>query len=412
MFPKLFTQSILFVLLQWLVIKLVLSSTGMTGLGYYFFYLSLVAPIFVLVSSHFKNYGTQDADIRKVGRVGWPELVRLRDQQVFALLVVIVLGAFVVLSTIETGAWKPLESNITMLLMFLFVCALKLFEVMSDTRQALEIRSQSIGLGLFVTLIVFLITLAVFILVSLQRLSLNWLTISVGGIVVFVSALVYMRASIGQPVSVKGDNRLILYFIKQVGLQAFIISLIAAVPRITVELMLGPEDLAVFGSLIYFYLLAHIFTTSLFQSRIHIQKDNSRLITPLLVLLGVGFGAIGFSLVFHYWIIALVFDTSVAQHSWRLPYFVGFITIGALVTYLEQFYILRHQSDRLIRINTMTLLVASFACPWLVSQWKFDGVVAYMYLLFIGKFLWLWSGVPKDSESPKEHSQTEGKLSG
>ena len=423
MFPKLFTQSILFILIQWLVIKLVLASTGLTGLGYYFYYLSVLAPFFVLLSGHFKNYGTQDTELKGIGHIDWPALLTLRDQQFWSLMVVVCLGLLVVFFSNWTGSTNELDSNLQVISLFLLVCSLKFYEVHADTRQAHEIRNQTVGLGLKVTTVVFVIVFVVFVAVSLDLMPSFGLMLSLGGITLLTCAFLYLRLSIKpkEPASFPPDNKaltrtsttsLAWYFIKTVGLQAFIVALIAAIPRITVEQLLGPKDLAVFGSLIYFYLLAHIIAMSLFQSRIAVTKNYHSLIRPLAMLMGIGVIAVGVSVSMHNWIITLVFDSNVAEHSWRLPYFVGFITIGVMVTYLEQFYILRHESDRLVRINLVVLILSFVLCPWFAFQWGFDGVVAYMYLLFVTKFVWLCAGVEMRSELRKNASQIEGKLNG
>ena len=60
MFAKIFAQSSLLLLAQWIIIRLLLAEEGVSGAGDYFYALSLLAPCFMLLGANFRNYATLD----------------------------------------------------------------------------------------------------------------------------------------------------------------------------------------------------------------------------------------------------------------------------------------------------------------------------------------------------------------
>ena len=366
MFPKVLTQSLAMVVIQWLIIKFVLVNTGIEGMGRYFFYLSLLSPVFMFLTGHFKNYATQNV------YGDWYRLVNVRLLQISIIAVLSVFGFFYFSS-----------------LIFVLVVVTKLFEVGVDTKLAEETRKGKVTLTFKTIMLTLLFVVAAFFVLSELNLIIVWFSIMF--CILVLSVLVPNLKNISL-VDVKSKSAFVL-IIKSVGLQSAVVALIAAVPRFTVEHFVSVEALAVFGAMNYFSLIAHVITMSLFQSRIR-GIDNSFCMTrtkqSLLILLLIGLFGVAVSLFAHEHLVNIIFNKSLVEYSHWLPWFLGFIVIWSWVSYLEQTVILTGGSGFLVKLNTMLLISVLIVCPLLVIQFSFIGVVTYMYCLNTVKLLLLW----------------------
>lgn len=381
MFIRLFSQSLTLLLLQWLVIKWLLYTGSVERLGDYFFYMSLLAPVFMFFSGHYKNYAAQ------LSKLDWPTAYKLRLIQVafvaFTILLLLIgLSAFYVLS----------------LSLFLLVVMLKLFELALDTRQAFEIRNnsndtksgqQSRPIAAFSAMLALLLLAAVafsgggaekVIVISISALFL---------ITTFNLLSVRTANSVSEQVGENSVRKQLKSIFITVGLPSLIIALIAAIPRLSLEFLASSQALAVFGSLLYFYLIAHIITINVFQAKINSNAIGLP-IGPLLLLLLIGMVGLLVSIFLHQPIITLVFSEELAVYSSWLPWFIGFIILSSLVTYLEQTLIARLSDTYLLKLNLLVFSGALIICPVLVSLYQLQGAVGYMYLLFFSKLLLLW----------------------
>ena len=366
MFPKIFIQSISLVLIQWLVIKFVLNNEGVEGIGLYFLYISILSPVFMFFTGHFKNYGTQNL----YGE--WPTLVNIRLMQLAATSIFVAIAFVYFPSAI-----------------FLLVVALKLFEVGVDTKLAQETRSGRIHVTfLCIVVSLVLMVVATFYISKVEVLAIWFLTIFT---VFILSVAVPQKKELG--LNSVPARQSFLTILKSVGLQSAVVALVGTVPRLSLEHFAGLEALAVFGTMSYFVLLAHVITMSVFQSSISNENEALNLLKvkkKLSLLLIVGLLGLVISYFIHQPLIEIIFDESISQHSHWLPWFVGYIVIWALVSFLEQTAIQQGGSDYLVKLNLGILVIALITCPALIYFLEFNGVVVYMYALNTGKLVLLW----------------------
>ncbi len=368
--------------MQWLVIKLVLTTMPVESLGSYFFYLSCLAPIFMLFTGHFKNYATQKS------HGDWPIMFLTRCWQVVSILGILMLAVFVELHTT----------------LFLIVVLIKLFEVLLDTRQALEIRQQNYmwPVAMIMAILMLVLVTCLFLLTNdLLDSGFSWQAVLLGSLCFVSVVLILFSLPTSQGVQTEftsatvkdASQTLFKNMLINVGLQAALVALIAALPRMSLEWLVDSTALAIFGSMSYFYLLAHIITISLFQSGIRqfekAEPSNVLVLvkTSLLKLIGVGLLALLIATYFHQEIIELVFSTTLVAHSFWLPWFVGFIIFAAMATYLEQSVIWLLSNSYLLKLNTTIFVGAMILCPIFVSMLGLMGAVIYMYVLFIVKVM-------------------------
>lgn len=370
MFKKIFFQALAVSLSQWLIIKTLLTSKGLEFTGFYFFALSIIAPIFMLMGANYKNYATHP----DFG--AWENLIRRRlISMVFASVV-----SLLVLLFIETP-----------LLVLLLVVTLKAVEFSIDSVQAYEIRFQRVRY-----IVVLAVLYVTFILIVYLSQFFSWLEFNNAiTILVLCCLLIILMAyarcelfKVKKEIFNRGhDNS---YIIKNIGIPACIVSLTSMIPRLSIELFMDATFLGVFGSLIYFYLIGHIFIIAMFQSNIvsigHAHK-NILLSLYKLALIFIFLSVIGLttSILYGELILKLIFSEKLTNYSYLLPWFIGFIVIGCISTLFEQALIYIDENIFIAKLNYVLFVFAILLCPFLIRTFNFSGVILFMYIFYVSK---------------------------
>lgn len=353
------------IIAQWLIIKTLLTSGGLKLTGDYFYYLSVIAPVFMLLGANFKNYATQES----YGR--WRHLFKYRISNLFLIGSIFILYFLFSFSEV-------------LLLVFLFKC----IEYMLDTILAAGIRFNSLKYAVFQSLLL-LVTITIFyVLVAL--LNLDFITsIYLTSFLVLLNIIICFFRGRSFCNNEEGNTESYTYnkIFTLIGVPAFLISVTASIPRLAIEIFSGVEDVAVFGSFIYFYLIAQVITLSVFQSKIRFLKlnRNKELYNLILIIALVGMLGLLISVFFGEFIISFVFSEDLLSKIYYLPYFIGFIIVGACVQVLEQYYILTSKNKLLFKINFFMLLYSLILCPILVFNFGLVGSVIYMYVFHFSK---------------------------
>ena len=373
MLIKTLSYSLCIIFSQWLIIKVLLNSGGLKFTGNYFYYLSVVAPVFMLLGANFKNYATQ------YSYGSWEKLFRYR-----ALSLLIITGVTVTLFIYE-------QSEI-LLLVFLFKSA----EYMLDTTLAAEIRFNVIKYSVLLAIFMLLVVFSFYILSIESQLgfkgALNFccFLLFINIIASFIRARYFCKQSESCQKGYSYESILLL-----VGFPAFLISITASIPRLSLEYFSGTKDVAVFGAFIYFYLISQVITISLFQSKIKaIEKRKKYELSKLIMYLTfIGLLGLMLSVFFGEHLISIIFSESLVYYRGYLPYFIGFIIFGSYVQVLEQYFVLTSKNKALFKVNLLMLIFSLVICPVAVFYFGLNGAVWYMYLLHTVKFFILFTNL-------------------
>ena len=147
--------------------------------------------------------------------------------------------------------------------------------------------------------------------------------------------------------------------------------------------------------MLYFYLIAHIVTVSLFQTAIRELKESmeslERFRRTVLrysrILAGFGVTALAGSSMLSEPAVVLAFGADMRPYHAYLPVFMGFIVVGSFVTFLEQLLIFLQQNRVLRRVALGALALSLVVCPVLVARHGLGGAITYMYTLFTVKLV-------------------------
>lgn len=352
------------ILYQLMLIKLLLSHS-LESAGEYFLYVSMLAPVLMLLNSNFKQYAVYNT---------YGAFQTLAASRMVAFLFFLLISFSLVL----------LVSNV-----FIFILALsvKSYDFWVDCLHASELRN---GKPLFsfvypIMLVaslaafyifkdyipnVMVISIFLFIILSLSALSLSLRNLE-------------FKIDIISPALLKSLELVIIF-----GVSAFAMSLTASVPRFAIDIYIGTEKLAVFGAFLYFSLAFNAMTLSIFQYRIkrytELALESNVYIVALLVFT-LSIIALCIATVFHQLIINIIFGNELVQYSKLLPAFFGFMVLFSLGIVFQQALIASSKAKELRSINYLMLLFA------LVSVWPFlflggfAGALAYFYIFYIVK---------------------------
>lgn len=376
MFSKIFSQSLAISLCQWIIIKTLVISNGLEFTGFYFLALSVTAPLFMLFGANFKNYAT-NPDFGS-----WDNLISRR----LISLILAFVASLLVLLFIDSP-----------FLVLILVITLKSVEFSIDSVQAYEIRFKKIKYivvfsGLYFCLIFSIYTSQVIDFLEFEKAI---FLLIIGCMLIILMA--FARCDLFKvKKSIRSKWHENSYILKNIGMPACILSLSAMIPRLSIELYLDTVLLGVFGSLIYFYLIGHVFIIAMFQANIAnfdaVAKKMlfvlNRLSLIFLILSVIGLVV---SILYGDLILKLIFSEQLIKYSYLLPWFIGFIVVGCISTLYEQALINIDENIFIAKLNSYLLVFAIILCPILIKILSFNGVVLYMYIFNSTKLIFVYA---------------------
>lgn len=325
--------------------------------GAYVFYLSIVAPVFLYFGANFRFYAGNN--------------LRGNDESIFAFRFL----NFIIVSFICFMIWMLTPQSAIVAI----VCSMKFIEFIYDSLQARELK-QGLSINSFYFPIAYLILIMLIFVLSFYA---GQSLIVYIAIVIFISSVLIYLIKFKELIKHSNASLLLhsfnrhreIYF--SVGLPALIVALIALVPRAAIEKHAGMEYLAVFGSYIYVYVIIKLITQSIVltgrNGRLGLMKQIATTLFICLVLLT-------FSSFNHSQISLLLFGPALADYSYYLPVFFGFITISSIASGLELRIIKESRTRKILHINILSLSLSLPCCFLLASSYGFNGVIAYLYI--------------------------------